>query len=62
MPEGVLLTWLIVGAGVNVTEVVTSTNRLTVSMDVYSDAVKRAAFLAGMPVPLCQKPLFMLAG
>ena len=36
-PGGVLLTRLVIGVGVHVTQVVAGLNRLTVHMDVYAD-------------------------
>ena len=39
MSEGILLTRLIMGRGVNLMELVTSTERLTIHVDVYSDTL-----------------------
>ena len=39
MLEGILLTWLIMGRGVNLIELVTSTERLTIYVDVFSDTL-----------------------
>ena len=39
MSEGILLTRLIMGRGVNLIELVTSTERLTIHVDVYSDTL-----------------------